>query len=184
MRASSRIPHAMDVHRVEPDDEAAERPRAHRHPRTLGRELALQYLYMHDVLEGKDVQLLSDFLGVQEPRPDAESADFARALVDAVVAHREELDAEIAAAATNWKLSRMAIVDRNILRLGLAELISQRETPYKVVINEAVELARLFSSEAACGFVNGLLDRLRAKLRPGEKPSDPALKSVPPPDAP
>ena len=134
-----------------------------KHPKTLGREIALQFLYMHDVLEGKDVQPLSDFLGVQAPPPDADTATFTRALVETVLEHRDELDVEIAEAAINWKIHRMAIVDRNILRLGLAELGIYPDTPFKVVINEAVELARRFSSEASCAFVNGLLDKLRVR---------------------
>ncbi|MCW8133161.1 MAG: transcription antitermination factor NusB [Planctomycetota bacterium] len=145
------------------------------HPKTLGRELALQYLYMHDLLNGTDVQPLSDYLGMQEQPPDAETAELSKKLVSAVIEHRGELDAEIAAAAKNWTLNRMAFVDRNILRLGLAELIACPETPYKVIINEAVELARRYSSEAACGFVNGLLDKMRPKYRPNaEEGSEPA----------
>jgi len=139
------------------------------HPKTYGRELALQYLYMHDLLNGADVQPLSDYLGTQDPAPETEAAGMARTLVDAVLKHRDELDQEIAAAARNWTLQRMAIVDRNILRLGLAELIACPESPFKVVINEAVELARRYSSEAACGFVNGLLDKMRPKYRAEEK---------------
>jgi len=135
------------------------------HPKTHGRELALQYLYMHDLLKGKELQPLSDYLGVQTPPPEAEAASFSRLLVNNVVEHREELDADIIAVATNWKLSRMAVVDRNILRLGLAEMLACPETSYKVIINEAVELARRFSSESSCSFVNGLLDKLRLKHR-------------------
>lgn len=145
------------------------------HPKTRGREIALQYLYMHDLLNGTDVQPLSDYMGMQEPPPDAEAAELTKKLVAAVIEHRGELDVEIAAAAKNWTLNRMAFVDRNILRLGLAELIASPETPYKVIINEAVELARRYSSEAACGFVNGLLDKMRPKFRPQtEEPSEPA----------
>lgn len=143
------------------------------HPKTLGRELALQYLYMQDLLEGKEVQTLGDFLGVQTPPPESAAAAFARQLVDSVLEHRPELDGELAACATNWKVERMAIVDRNVLRLGLAELISCPETPYKVVLNEAVELAKRFSSEEAAAFVNGILDKLRTRHRPTEGAAPP-----------
>ncbi len=156
-----------------------------KHPNTKGRELALQYLYMHDFLKGKDVESLSDFLGSCAPKPDHEAAAFATTLVETVLQHRQELDAEIAATATNWRLDRMAIVDRNILRMGLAELVSFPETPYKVCLNEAIELARLFSSEASCAFVNGLLDKLRARHRPHDTSmvgSDVAALSNPDPD--
>ena len=136
------------------------------HPRTSGRELALQYLYMHDVLQGNDVYPFSDYAGHQQPSPDKESVLFARQLVDAVVKHRSELDAEIADVATNWNIDRMAAVDRNILRLGLAELTVHPETSHKIILNEAVELAKRYSSDEAGAFVNGLLDKLRTKLRP------------------
>ena len=135
------------------------------HPRTGGREIALQYLYMHDVLVGKDVQAFDTYAALQPPIG-KESTDFARKLVDSVIKNQAELDAQIADVATNWNISRMAAVDRNILRLGLAELIVHPETSYKVIINESVELAKRFSSDEAGAFVNGLLDRLREKLRP------------------
>ena len=148
------------------------------HPHTQSREIALQYLYMHDLLEGKEVQPLSDYLGMQQPALGPETVTFARRLVESVLARHAELDAVITAAATNWTLSRMAIVDRNILRLGLAELMDLPETPFKVVINEGVELARRFSSVAACAFVNGLLDKMHANLRPAE-PQPPGVVPSP-----
>lgn len=136
------------------------------HPHTAGREAALQYLYMHDVLTGNDVQSFADWLEQQQPQPDNERAGFARMLVEAVLAHYDELDAEIGAVAENWEIARMAVVDRNILRLGLAEMMSCPETSHRIIINEAVELAKRFSSEEAGAFVNGLLDKIRMKLRP------------------
>ena len=137
------------------------------HPRTSGREIALQYLYMHDVLTGKDVMGLDDYLQAQLPPPTPQSADFARQLVNAVLQHRDELDAEISGVATNWNITRMAAVDRNILRLGIAELTIHPDTSHKIILNEAVELAKRYSSDEAGAFVNGLLDKLRTKLRPG-----------------
>ncbi|HYG78132.1 MAG TPA: transcription antitermination factor NusB [Planctomycetota bacterium] len=136
------------------------------HPRTSGREIALQYLYMHDVLEGKDVHDFDTYVSQQQPPPDKESALFARQLIQSVIEHRSELDQEIADVATNWNITRMAAVDRNILRLGLAELTIHPETSHKIILNEAVELAKRYSSEDAGAFVNGLLDKLRTKLRP------------------
>jgi transcription antitermination protein NusB len=136
------------------------------HPRTVGRELALQYLYMHDILEGKDVQSFENFVKCHLPQPTPESVDFSKQLVDSVLMHREELDKEIAQVATNWNISRMAAVDRNVLRLGLAELTVHPDTSHKIILNEAVELAKRFSSEDAGAFVNGLLDKIRTRLRP------------------
>lgn len=135
------------------------------HPKTEGRVLALQYLYMFDVLEGKDVQSFADYAATREPLPERQSIDFAAALVTNVIKHRDELDEEIALVATNWNIKRMAAVDRNVLRLGLAELTIFPETSHKVILDEAVELAKEYSSEEAPSFVNGLLDKLCSKLR-------------------
>src|SRR4051812_38421626 len=136
------------------------------HPRTAGRELALQYLYMHDVLLGKDVQAFYEWAGHHQPPLDKESTAFAGELIDSVIKHREELDVDIAEVATNWNISRMSAVDRNILRLGIAELTVHPDTSHKIILNEAVELAKRYSSDDAGAFVNGLLDKLRTKLRP------------------
>ncbi|MEI6233335.1 MAG: transcription antitermination factor NusB [Planctomycetota bacterium] len=136
------------------------------HPKTAGRELALQYLYMHDVLEGKDVQPFDMYIKAQDIPPERQSVVFAESLVESVLKHSAELDAEIAEIATNWNIKRMAAVDRNVLRLGLAELTICPETPNKVILNEAVELAKQFSSDEAGAFVNGLLDKLCSKRRP------------------
>lgn len=136
------------------------------HPKTHGRELALQYLYMTDALSGKDVQTYSDYISHQQPAPEKEAATFGSELVKSVLDHRDELDQEISNVAANWHIERMATVDRNVLRVGLAEMMSHPETSHKIIINEAVELAKRFSSDEAGGFVNGLLDKMRLKLRP------------------
>lgn len=136
------------------------------HPKSAGRELALQYLYMHDVLEGKDVQPFPEYAATREPVPEPLSVTFAQTLVGDVLNHREELDNEIASVATNWNIKRMAAVDRNVLRLGLAELTACPDTPHKIILDEAVELAKQYSSEEAPAFVNGVLDKLCSKIRP------------------
>ena len=140
------------------------------HPKTAGRELALQYLYMYDVLEGKDVQDFSDYAATREQTPERSSVEFGAKLVDGVLKHRDELDADISSIATNWNIKRMAAVDRNILRLSLAELQIFPETTHKIILDEAVELAKQYSSEEAPAFVNGLLDKLSSKLRPEKTP--------------
>src|SRR5436190_1813319 len=103
------------------------------HPKTARRELALQYLYMHDVLEGKDVQTFDAYIASQDIPPEKSSVEFAHKLVSSVIGHRDELDAEIAGVATNWNIKRMSAVDRNVLRLGLAELTVYPETSHKVI---------------------------------------------------
>jgi len=148
------------------------------HPHTASREVALQYLYMHDVLTGQGVEPFGDWLQHQHPPPDGESAAFAQHLVDAVVQHRAELDTEIAAVADNWNIARMAVVDRNVLRLGLAEMMVHPETSHKIILNEAVEMAKRYSSEEAGAFVNGVLDKLRTKLRP-ETVEEPEVEPTP-----
>lgn len=85
---------------------------------------------------------------------------FARRLALGTIAHVADLDAAIESRAQNWRLSRMAVIDRLILRLGAYELLHERETPAGVVIDEALELARTFSEEEAVRFVNGILDAI------------------------
>jgi transcription antitermination factor NusB len=135
--------------------------------RTRARELALQFLYMVDV-QGPDYrEALDPFLAdeLDEKGPDrpgtAEAKEYARRLVDGVSSHRAEIDALLAEAARNWDLSRMAVVDRNVLRLGCYEMLHEPDVPTKVAINEAIELGKRFSTEQSGAFVNGILDRIR-----------------------
>lgn len=92
-----------------------------------------------------------------------EAQEFARRLFEGTVGHLEEIDALIEAQAEHWKLPRMAAVDRNILRVAIYEFLFE-ETPRSVVINEALEVTRRFSSEDAVEFVNGVLDGVRQRL--------------------
>ncbi len=85
--------------------------------------------------------------------------DFAQSLIEGVREHRESLDAELEKTARNWRLSRMAATDRNVLRLGAYEML-HTDAPGRVVINEAIELARRYGSDNSAKFVNGVLDRL------------------------
>jgi N utilization substance protein B len=96
----------------------------------------------------------------------ARAKGFASELVEQVAARGEELDATIALQASNWRISRMAAVDRNILRLGTYEL-RYTETPSAVVLNEAIELARRFGSDSSPAFVNGILDAIAREVRGG-----------------
>jgi N utilization substance protein B len=94
---------------------------------------------------------------------------FAKELVCQVMARREELDALLAEHARNWRLSRMAAVDRNVLRIAAYELLCT-DTPTSVVLDQAIELARRFGDAPSPGFVNGVLDGLARALRPGDRP--------------
>lgn len=82
--------------------------------------------------------------------------------------HGAEVDAQISRAAAHWPLERMSATDRSVLRTALAEMVSRPGTPARVVIDEAVELAKRYGSDESGGFVNGVLDRLARELRPGE----------------
>jgi len=130
-------------------------------PRSRGRELALKYLYAADVAGLKTVEDFDTFIVSQEERGAA--IPFARTLVAGVLEHREEIDAVLGKLASNWSLDRMAVVDRNILRLGSYEILFDDEIPEKATINEAVELAKRFSTAQSGAFVNGILDQLRRR---------------------
>ena len=89
-----------------------------------------------------------------------EARRFAGELVRGVIEHRDEIDARIVAVTEHWDLARMAVVDRNVLRLGTYELLFREDIPPKVSINEAVELAKRYSTAESGTFVNGILDRI------------------------
>ena len=122
------------------------------------RKIALDVLYEHDVSGAS----ASEILGRYDPEP---AHEFAGVLVRGVVAHRAELDQLIASYAEDWTIERMPVIDRNLLRLGTFELLYLDDVPAAVTINEAVELAKTFSTEDSGRFVNGILGRI-ASCRP------------------
>ena len=95
----------------------------------------------------------------------------ASALVAGTVEHLGAIDRLLEEASTNWRLDRMAVLDRLILRLGIYELVHEPSTPQAVVIDEALELARRFSGDQAVPFVNGVLDAVRRALERGDRPA-------------
>lgn len=125
--------------------------------RRTARERALQLLFQWDI-HGAPGPWLQDFWP-QHPEPD-DVREFADRLVEGVRQRREELDAVIGAQSANWTVGRMPVVDRNILRAAVYELLWMPDIPARVTINEAVELARAFADEEATGFVNGVLDKI------------------------
>jgi N utilization substance protein B len=135
--------------------------------RSRAREVALQLLFQFDLNPAVERAVQERFF--RERLHDAEAERFCQTLVDGVQGKRTEIDQTLSAVAENWRLPRMAAVDRNVLRLGVYELLHMPETPATAVINEAIELARRFGSKDSPAFVNGLLDRI-AKQRDGEKP--------------
>ncbi len=123
--------------------------------RRRARIVALQALFETDSV-GHPPDIVLQHRLEETPLPDA-GVDFARALVFGVLEHRRQLDAFIQKNAPQWPVEQMATIDRNILRIALFELYIDRTTPMKVVINEAVELAKMFGSESSHRFVNGVL---------------------------
>lgn len=93
-----------------------------------------------------------------------EHREFANALVLGTAGRLGEIDRLLTRRTENWRIERMAVIDRLVLRLAIYELVAERETPAKVIINEALELARSYSGEEAVAFVNGVLDAVRKEL--------------------
>jgi N utilization substance protein B len=127
--------------------------------RSRAREVALQLLFQRDLNSSVERAGIERF--AQDRLRDPELAAFCLQLFDGVITHAEAIDRELAAAAENWRLPRMAAVDRNVLRLGAYELLHTPGTPASVVLNEAIELAHRYGSADSPAFVNGVLDRLR-----------------------
>ena len=139
--------------------------------RRSGRAYALQLLYARDGDPATDVTGAAvSWADAFELDVDPAAMLFARELVAAATEHTARIDQLIAAASRNWRIDRMSRVDRNILRLGACELVAFRDVPVKVVINEAVELAKRFGTAESSAFVNGVLDRIATAV--GRHPED------------
>ncbi len=127
--------------------------------RSRAREVALQLLFQRDHNPNVGRDAVAGF--ARDRLGDAELEAFCLALYDGVAANRAEIDRRLAEAAENWRLPRMAAVDRNALRLGAYEVLFAPEVPAAAAIDEAIELARRYGSADSPAFVNGVLDRLR-----------------------
>jgi len=129
--------------------------------RTRARELALQFLYQVD-LRGRDLlPEAKDFFRLEEE--DRTAREFAAQLVEGVSAHAEAIDAVIKDVAENWEIARMAVIDRNVLRMATYELLHCPDIPPKVAINEAIELGKRFSTQNSGKFINGILDKIKER---------------------
>lgn len=135
--------------------------------RTTAREFALIILYQREVTRFEIQTIVDNFWAEQES--DAEIKMFTERLVFGIHQNVDTIDEKISAYATNWQLKRMAIIDRNILRLGLFELLYADDIPPKVTINEAVELAKKFGDMESSKFVNGILDKIHKTEVPSNK---------------
>jgi transcription antitermination protein NusB len=140
--------------------------------RSKARELALQMLYQVDLnpdIDGRTVRQMID-----ERLRDEDLRQFTWSLFAGVMECRAELDERIQAIADNWKLYRMAATDRNCLRIGAFELL-HTDTPHRVVIDEALELAKKFGSAQSSQFVNGILDQLVPPEKRGPAAESPSV---------
>lgn len=136
--------------------------------RTRSRECALQILYQIDITKSRFSGTLSDYLMDREVS--GEIRNYCEKLVEGTLTNLGNIDSAIIRYATNWQLNRMAVVDRNILRLATYELLYLEDIPPKVAINEAVELAKKFGDNDSSKFVNGVLDKIsREELKDVEK---------------
>jgi N utilization substance protein B len=141
--------------------------RARKDPRHRAREAALQILYQWEIGK-RDIDKTSDtFFDLQWPNSDPPADDLrtlAAALARDTSERLGEIDPLIAATAERWRPERMAILDRLILRMAICEMLRDAATPRAVVINEALELARTFTTEESVKFINGMLDAIRKKI--------------------
>ncbi|OGR87300.1 MAG: transcription antitermination factor NusB [Elusimicrobia bacterium RIFCSPLOWO2_01_FULL_60_11] len=131
--------------------------------RREGREMALQTLYLADTCRIAVEEALKSTLS--EPGPSS-VREFATHLANGVEVHKPRIDAILVKYTQNWDIKRMAVVDRNILRLSTFEILFDPETPLSVIIDEAIEVAKTYSTEDSGKFVNGILDKVKAERKP------------------
>ncbi|MGE3182683.1 MAG: transcription antitermination factor NusB [Phycisphaerae bacterium] len=143
--------------------------------RTQARALALQALCLFDAMKNDFREQLGKFLHDEEnfedlgiESVDKELVDFARSLAEGAWEHCKEYDRMLVAAVPDWSIKRMPLVDRNIMRLGLHEWQTHSDTPFSVIVNEAIELARRFGGTDSPKFVNGVLDGIRKRTELAE----------------
>lgn len=128
--------------------------------RRVARETALQVLYQIDMTgETNDIQKVID-IWAAEFSISAKSMEFTRQLVEGTLQKRSDIDEKIALTAHEWALDRMNTVDRNLMRLAVYEMLYCPETPQRVTLNEAIEIAKRFGGEDSARFINGILDKL------------------------
>ena len=130
--------------------------------RTLSREHALKILYQAELTRRSLDLILADYWKMEEVK-DQEVMAYAQTLATGVLKELTAIDEKISHYATNWQLKRMAVIDRNVMRIGLFELQYTKDIPPKVAINEAVDLAKKYGDLESSKFVNGILDKIHKK---------------------
>ena len=124
--------------------------------RRKARELALQMLYQHDLSGNTPDTIVSTFEDLQKSKPS--TREFATRIFRGTVENLSKIDEMIVQQADNWRLSRMAVVDRNIIRMSIYEFLNETDTPKLVIIDEAIEIAKKFGTQKSSQFINGILD--------------------------
>ena len=124
--------------------------------RRKARELALQMLYQHDLSGNAADAIIGTFEDLQKSK--ANTREFATRIFKGTLDHLAEIDQMIVAQADNWRLERMAVVDRNIIRMSVYEFLHESDTPKLVIIDEAIEIAKKFGTQKSSQFINGILD--------------------------
>src|SRR5215210_1015302 len=132
--------------------------------RRKARICALQMLFQYDISRPGVDELIHIYWTEFGDEAGDVAQDFSNNLAVGAITHLEEIDALIKKRAENWRINRMAVVDRNILRLAIYEFLYESETPKTVIINEALEIARRFSTFEATQFINGILDAIKRDL--------------------
>jgi N utilization substance protein B len=130
--------------------------------RRKSREFALQVLYQLNITKQDAIKALTEFQ--ENFLPNEEADDFVKRLVLGVIEHYAELDQLIERYSENWRLDRIHMIERNILRMALFELLYCEEIPPKVTLNEAIDLGKRYGSEESGSFINGLLDRIQNEV--------------------
>ncbi len=137
--------------------------------RRKARESALQILFQLEFDRAQIEKATDQFW--KEKKASEEIKDYSSRIVKGIVSHQEEIDNLIQSLSDHWRLSRMAHVDRNILRIAVFEFLYEQKLAPAVIINEAIEIAKKYSSDEAAAFVNGILDAVRKKLEAGKDSS-------------
>lgn len=142
--------------------------------RRKSRELALQALFCLDMLEENSDDLIEEICQVIDPPQ--KTRDYFLTLVTGVMERMADIDERIVGTSSNWKLSRMSGVDRNIIRIAVYELLFREDIPHKVAINEAIDIGKKFGTEKSGKFINGILDNVYQRFIEGS-----GAENVPPP---
>ena len=124
--------------------------------RRKARELALQMLYQHDMSGNAPEMIVSTFEDLQKSKPN--TREFATKIFKGTVENLEKIDGMIVQQADNWRIERMAVVDRNLIRMAIYEFLYENDTPKLVIIDKAIEIAKRFGTQKSSQFINGILD--------------------------